>query len=82
MANRTLRVAIIGGGIGGMTAAAALHQKGIEVQVYERASTLSEVGFGLQMGPNAIKVARAIGIIDELRQKAVEPTNVASVTWD
>ncbi|MGH6707869.1 MAG: FAD-dependent monooxygenase [Bradyrhizobium sp.] len=82
MANRTLRVAIIGGGIGGMTAAAALHQKGIEVQVYERASTLSEVGFGLQMGPNAIKVARAIGIIDELRQKAVEPTNFASVTWD
>jgi salicylate hydroxylase len=79
---RTKRVAVLGGGIGGMTAAAAFHQRGFEVAVYERASTLSEVGFGLQLGPNAVKVARAIGILDELVKFAVEPTAMVSVTWD
>jgi salicylate hydroxylase len=73
---------VLGGGIGGMTAAAALHQRGFEVAVYERASSLSEVGFGLQLGPNAVKVARAIGILDELVKFAVEPTAMVSVTWD
>ncbi len=77
-----MRVAVIGGGIGGMTAAAALHQQGFEVAVYERASTLSEVGFGLQMGPNAVKVIRALGIFDEFAKLAVEPSGFTSITWD
>jgi salicylate hydroxylase len=79
---RTKRVAVLGGGIGGMTAAAAFHQRGFEVAVYERAPSLSEVGFGLQLGPNAVKVARAIGILDELIKFAVEPTAMVSVSWD
>lgn len=82
MTNRTLRVAVIGGGIGGMTAAAALHQKGFEVAVYERASNLSEVGFGLQMGPNAVKAIRALGILDEFAKLAVGPAGFTSITWD
>ena len=82
MGDRRSRIAIIGGGIGGMTAAAALHQRGFEVAVYERAATLGEVGFGLQLGPNAVKVARAIGILDELKRFAVEPTAMVSLTWD
>src|SRR4051812_44064880 len=65
-----------------MTAAAAFHQRGFEVAVYERAPNLSEVGFGLQLGPNAVKVARAIGILDDLIKFAVEPTAMVSVTWD
>ena len=63
MGNRAKRIAVIGGGIGGMTAAAALHQRGFEVSIYERAANLGGVGFGLQLGPNAVKVARAIGIL-------------------
>jgi salicylate hydroxylase len=82
LGDRTKRVAIIGGGIGGMTAAAALHQRGFEVAVYERASSLGEVGFGLQLGPNATKVARAIGIFDELKRFAVEPSAFVSLKWN
>jgi salicylate hydroxylase len=77
-----MRVAVIGGGIGGMTAAAALHQHGFEVAVYERASNLSEVGFGLQVGPNAVKVIRALGIFDEFAKLAVAPAGFTSITWD
>lgn len=77
-----MRVAVIGGGIGGMTAAAALHQQGFDVAVYERASSLSEVGFGLQMGPNAVKVIRALGVLDEFARLAVEPAGFTSITWD
>ena len=65
-----------------MTAAAALHQRGFEVAVYERAASLGEVGFGLQLGPNAIKVARTVGIFDQLQMFAVEPGAMVSLTWD
>ena len=48
-----LRVAVIGGGIGGLTAAVALLQAGFEVDVYEQAPELTEVGGGINMAPNA-----------------------------
>jgi salicylate hydroxylase len=53
--HRALRIAIVGAGIGGLTAAAALRQQGgFEVTVYERAAQLGEVGAGLQVAPNAM----------------------------
>ena len=55
------RVAIIGGGIGGLTAAKALSRAGIEVAVYEAAAELKEIGAGVALHPNAMKVLRAIG---------------------
>jgi len=79
---RPLRIAVIGAGIGGMAAAAALHQRGFEVVVYERSSELGEVGAGLQLGPNAVKVLHGLGIEDKLRPLAAEPTNIVSVAWD
>ena len=82
MRKRALRVAIIGGGIGGMTAAAALRQRRFEVAIYERAERLHEVGFGLQLGPNAIKVVRALGFLDALARTCAEPTSYVSLTWD
>jgi salicylate hydroxylase len=63
-------------------AAAALHQRGFEVAVYERAGRLHEVGFSLQLGPNAVKVARALGFFDALAKTCVEPTSFVSLTWD
>ena len=45
--NRKLKIVVIGAGIGGLTAAAALVQKGFEVEVYDRADELGEVGAGL-----------------------------------
>ncbi len=59
---RTARVAIIGGGIGGLSAALALEQRGIEVVVYEQSPQLGDIGAGLNLSPNALKVFRALGI--------------------
>jgi 2-polyprenyl-6-methoxyphenol hydroxylase-like FAD-dependent oxidoreductase len=64
------RVAIIGGGIGGLTAASALTQAGIEVAVYEAAAELKEIGAGVALHPNAMKVLRALGVEDEVRRVA------------
>jgi salicylate hydroxylase len=81
-ARRTKRVAVIGGGIGGLAAAVALHQRGFDVQVYERSSKLEEVGAGLQVGPNAVKVLYGLGLKDALQRNAFEPTNMVSLKWD
>jgi salicylate hydroxylase len=80
--SRSARVAVIGAGIGGLAAAGALRKHGFEVDVYERASALGEVGAGLQLGPNAVKVLRALGIEEKLEPFAAEPTNIVSVGWD
>src|SRR5262249_1714123 len=53
-----------------------------EVEIYERAAELGEVGAGLQLGPNAVKVLRALAIEERLRPLACEPTNIVSVAWD
>jgi salicylate hydroxylase len=81
-AHRPLKIAIIGAGIGGLAAAVALRQRGIEVALYERAQKLEEVGAGLQLGPNGVKVFRALGLEDALRNNAFEPINIVSLTWD
>jgi salicylate hydroxylase len=81
-AKRPLKVVIIGAGIGGLTAAVALGRRGCEVALYERAARLEEVGAGLQIGPNAVKVFRALGLEDALRRHAFEPTYMVSLTWD
>jgi len=75
-------VAIIGAGIGGLAAACALRLHGIDVTVYERAAELGEVGAGLQLGPNAVKVLCGLGVFDALRPLAFEPTNMVSLAWD
>jgi salicylate hydroxylase len=64
------RVAIIGGGIGGLTAAIALSAAGIEVAVYEAAAELREIGAGVALHPNAMRVLRAIGAEDGVRKIA------------
>jgi salicylate hydroxylase len=79
---KTPQIAIIGAGIGGLAAACALRQHGFEVTVYERAAELGEVGAGLQLGPNAVKVLRALGVFEGLRPLAFEPTNIVSLAWD
>jgi len=64
------RVAIIGGGIGGLTAANALSQAGIEVAVYEAAAELKEIGAGVALHANAMRVLRAIGVEEGVRKVA------------
>jgi salicylate hydroxylase len=79
---RKPRVVVIGAGIGGIAAAGALRKLGIEVAVYERAPDLGEVGAGVQIGPNGVKVLRALGLEETLQGLAFEPTEIVSVAWD
>jgi salicylate hydroxylase len=58
-------VAVVGAGIGGLTAALALIRRGFDVTVYEQSNELREVGAGVQLGPNAMRVYAALGL-DEL----------------
>jgi salicylate hydroxylase len=81
-AKRPPRVIIIGAGIGGLAAACALRRRGFEVAIFERAEKLEEVGAGLQIGPNGVRVLRALGLGEELRRNAFEPTNMVSLKWD
>lgn len=64
------RAVVIGGGIGGLTAAVALHRSGWEVAVLERAASLEPVGAGIGLAPNAQRALDVIGLGDEIRQLA------------
>jgi salicylate hydroxylase/6-hydroxynicotinate 3-monooxygenase len=70
---RDLRIAIVGAGIGGLAAAAALRRVGLEPEVYEQAETFARLGAGIQQSPNAMKVHRGLGIEARLRDTAFAP---------
>ena len=63
-AHASTKAIIIGGGIGGVTAAIALKQAGLAVTVYERAEELQEVGSGLPLWTNALRSLHKIGLTD------------------
>jgi len=64
--NPTLRVVISGAGVGGLCAAAALLKLGIDVDVYEQATELREVGAGVQLSANGTRVLHALGVAEAL----------------
>lgn len=64
------RAVVIGGGIGGLTAAAALHRRGLEVTVLERAPSLEPVGAAISLAPNSLRALDVIGLGDEIRDLA------------
>jgi 2-polyprenyl-6-methoxyphenol hydroxylase-like FAD-dependent oxidoreductase len=76
------RLIIIGGGIGGLAAAACLKARGIEADVYERTGELREVGAALGLWPNATRVLKRIGVLDELIKRAHVPAAGALRAWD
>ena len=78
---RTLRVGVIGGGIGGLALAGTLKQLGIEVHLFERAPAFGEVGAGIQMTPNAVKVMRALGLHERVRQVSFLPHSIVGRNW-
>ena len=67
------KVVIVGGGIGGLTAALAFHAFGWKVEVLERAAELTEIGAGIQISPNGMKVFRALGVEDRIARDAFQP---------
>src|SRR5687768_192640 len=58
---------IVGGGIGGLTAAVALGRAGVEVAVFERAPELKEIGAGISLWANATRALGELGLYDEVR---------------
>ena len=64
---------IVGGGIGGLAAALACGQAGARPQVLERAATFSEVGAGIQMGPNVTRTLHAWGLAEDLKEIGFTP---------
>jgi 2-polyprenyl-6-methoxyphenol hydroxylase-like FAD-dependent oxidoreductase len=81
-ANAGRKAIIIGGGIGGVTAAIALRQAGLDVTVYERAEELQEVGSGLPLWTNALRTLHVLGLTDELDESGVQVRSVRVTTWN
>jgi len=82
MAARNIRVAIVGGGIGGLTAAISLLQAGYDVQVYEQTRLLSEVGAGINISPNASRILIRLGLGDECDRVAFRSPFFHQRRWD
>jgi salicylate hydroxylase len=76
-----LRIGIIGAGIGGLNAAAALHRAGFEPDVYEQAPELTEVGGGINLGPNAVRVLYRLGLGPGLDRDGVRPLVTHQRRW-
>jgi salicylate hydroxylase len=76
-----MQVAIIGAGIGGLTTALTLLRAGLEVQVFEQAAELREVGAGIQISPNATRLLHRLGLAEPLRQVAVRPIALEMQRW-
>ena len=70
------KVLIVGAGIGGLTLAHALLKRGLSVRVLENAGALENVGAGIQIPPNAMKVLRALGLETAVSARAFRPTAI------
>lgn len=77
-----MRVLIAGAGIGGLTAALAALRQGHEVEVYEQASELKEVGAGVQLSANGTRVLYALGVGEELKSLSCEATGKEIRLWN
>ena len=77
-----LKILIAGGGIGGITLALALRQRGIEALLFEQAKAFSQVGAGIQLSANATRVLRTLGLGDALARVAVYPEGRDYRAWD
>jgi salicylate hydroxylase len=76
-----LRIAIVGAGLGGLVAAISARRAGHEVTVYEQAAEFGEVGAGIQVGPNAVKVLRALGLEEGLARFGATPEYHVGRNW-
>jgi 2-polyprenyl-6-methoxyphenol hydroxylase-like FAD-dependent oxidoreductase len=65
-----MSIGIIGGGIGGVAAAAAFDKFGVHVTVYERAPRLQESGAGMMLRPNATRVLKNLGLLDDIAARS------------
>src|SRR5712691_6811099 len=77
-----LSIAIVGAGMGGLTAASTLRLVGFDVQVYEQAARFARIGAGIQMMPNSMKVLRKIGVEEKVLATSFQPYSHLNRKWD
>ena len=81
MSAREPRIAIIGGGIGGLTLAIALRQRGMAADIYEQAPQLAEIGAAVALSANATRELRRLGVLDQVTAASCEPTELIYRDW-
>ena len=77
-----LRVAIVGGGIGGLTLALALRERGVDCEVYEQAGELREVGAAVALSANGTRELRRLGLGEQVEAVSVVPSALVVRRWD
>jgi hypothetical protein len=77
-----LKVLIIGAGITGLTTALALSLTGNKVSIYEAAHSLTEIGAGLQIAPNASRILARLGVLEEIMKKANVLEEISFRRWE
>jgi 6-hydroxynicotinate 3-monooxygenase len=82
LVKRTTRIAVIGAGLGGATAAAWLQREGFAVRVYEQARSFARVGAGIHVSANVMKVLRRLDAEHRLSQIGIHPDTFTSRKWD
>ncbi|KAF8530028.1 hypothetical protein BU17DRAFT_78550 [Hysterangium stoloniferum] len=73
---KDFRVAIVGGGIAGLTLAVGLIRGGVQVDIFEQASKFEEIGAGVGIGPNAVRALKGLGILDDILRVSNEPPSM------
>jgi salicylate hydroxylase len=81
MIGTPLRIAVIGAGIGGLTAALSLRRAGFAVDVFEQAEELTHIGGGINMAPNAARILYRLGLGGGLDRTAVRPVGTHQRRW-
>lgn len=79
---KSLKVLIAGSGIGGMAAALSLLRRGYDVEVYEQAPELGEVGAGVQISPNGSRALDALGVFETLKAASCAPRRKEFRLWN
>ncbi|MGY1761560.1 FAD-dependent monooxygenase [Geodermatophilus sp. SYSU D00779] len=81
MRDPDLRVAIVGAGIGGLSLALALRERGVRAEVFEQAAQLTEIGAAIALSANATREYARLGLLDELAAASTIPTELVYRHW-
>jgi salicylate hydroxylase len=81
VATNGLRIAIVGGGIGGLTLGLALREHGLQAEIFEAAPELTEIGAAVAQSANATRLFQRLGILDEYAKAATTPTELIYREW-